>query len=71
LKNIAIGLYVVKRKFLLKLRKNKFMDVPDFINKLIKIKKKVMSFPLHEEWIDVGTKDNLKIAIKKIKYLEK
>lgn len=69
--NIAIGLYVVKRKFLLNLKKNKFMDVPDFINKLIKIKKKVMSFPLHEEWIDVGTKDNLKIAIKKIKYLEK
>lgn len=69
--NIAIGFYVVKRKFLINLKKNNFMDVPNFINKLIKLKKKVMSFPLHEEWIDVGTKENLKLAIKKINSLEK
>lgn len=69
--NIAVGIYIIKRKFLLMLKKNKFMDVPQFINKMIKNKKKVMSFPLHEEWIDIGTKENLKTAKKKFHLLAK
>lgn len=63
--NISIGIYVIKTKLLKLLKKNTYCDVPDFINLLIKKKKKVMSFPLYENWIDIGNLENLKIARKK------
>ena len=42
------------------------MDMPDFINLLIKRGKKIFSFPLKDNWIDVGTKKNLKLSKKYI-----
>lgn len=65
IQNISIGIYVIKTELIKILKKNKYCDTPDFINLLIKKKKKVMSFPLHENWIDIGNVDNLKIARKK------
>ena len=65
IQNISIGIYVIKKDLLKLLKKNTYCDVPDFINLLIRKKKKVMSFPLYEKWIDIGNLENLKIARKK------
>lgn len=65
IQNISVGIYVVKTELLNYLNKNQYCDVPNFINLLIKKKKKVMSFPLHENWLDIGNIENLKLARKK------
>lgn len=65
IQNISIGIYVIKTNLIKFLKKDQYCDVPDFINLLIKKKKKVMSFPLHEKWIDIGNIDNLKAARKR------
>ena len=62
--NISIGIYAFKTAILKNLKKNKYCDVPTLINKIIKNKKKVVSFPLHENWIDIGDLHKLKIAKK-------
>ena len=63
--NINAGIYIINPK-VLKLLKLKKMDMPDFINLLIKRGKKIFSFPLKDNWIDVGTKKNLKLSKKYI-----
>ena len=37
----------------------------DLIKKILKSKKKVISFPIYEHWEDLGTKSNLNSARKK------
>ena len=36
----------------------------DLINKLINSKKKIFGFPVHENWLEIGDKENLDIAQK-------
>jgi len=67
IQNISVGIYVVKTDLLKYLNKNEYCDVPTFINRLIKKKKEIMSYPIHEDWIDVGTKENLRLAKMKFK----
>ena len=64
IQNISIGIYAFKTIILKNLKKNKYCDVPTLINRIIKNKKKVVSFPLHENWIDIGDIQKLKIAKK-------
>ena len=61
--NVSTGIYAIKIKNLKYLKQNTYCDMPDFINFLINKKKKVISFPIHEKWIDYGDKRNLKITI--------
>tara|TARA_B100001093_G_scaffold510428_1_gene576308 strand:+ start:195 stop:1232 length:1038 start_codon:yes stop_codon:yes gene_type:complete len=63
--NINAGIYVINPK-VLTLLKHKKIDMPDFINLLIKNKKKIFSFPLNDNWIDIGTKKNLNFSKKMI-----
>ena len=57
--NVNAGVYVVNHKLLRLLKKNKYMDMPDFIEKLLKKKKKINIFPLHEKWKDIGNPKDL------------
>ena len=59
---ICSGAYVMDVKFLDKLKKNSRLDMPDLIKKLINDKNKVLSYPIFEPWIDIGTHDNYKKA---------
>ncbi len=61
---INSGIYVINPN-LLKLILNKKLQMTDFINFLIKKKKKVSYFPIFENWLDVGNKKDLKKIIKK------
>ena len=59
-KYVNAGVYAFNKKALNHLKINKYMDVPDFINSLISKKFKVNAFALHEDWNDIGLKENLK-----------
>ncbi len=62
--NINTGIYVLSPKVLKFLDKNR-EDMPDFLEKLRKKKKKVIAYPIYENWIDIGTKPNLQNSKKK------
>ena len=55
---INAGVYVIKSKFIKNLKKE-HLDVTDFFKKLVKGKKKITAFALHENWNDIGIKENL------------
>ena len=66
LENIVIGIYVLKKstmQLLKKFKKNN-IDMPEFINFLIKKKKKIVPFPFVEKWFDIGNIKNLNDAKK-------
>ena len=62
-----LGVYVIDQKLIKKKKKNSYINMPDFIKGLLKEKIKINCHYVYEDWVDYGTKDNLKIARKKYK----
>ena len=48
------GIYLLSPEVLNNIPKNKFYDMPTLFDELINQKKKVVSFPIHEYWLDIG-----------------
>ena len=59
---INAGIYVISPKLLTEIEYNKYLDMPDFIQMLLKQNKTVYTFPIHEYWIDVGQHHSLEAA---------
>ena len=53
------GIYMLNKKIVDLIPKNKKIDMPDIISKAIKLKKKVNAFYVFEKWFDYGTKENI------------
>ena len=51
------GIYLIKREMLNLIPENTFYNATDLIELLISQKKKVVRFPIHGYWIDIGNKD--------------
>ena len=51
---INAGIYVIERELLAELKRNEYLDMPDFINHVKDSNNKVGIYPLHEEWEDIG-----------------
>lgn len=64
---INIGAYVFNPDVIKFLKKPKFISMVEFINKLIKKKRKVLSFETEELWFDIGTPKDLKKFNKSIR----
>ena len=45
-----------------KIKKNSRLDMPDLIKSLIIDKNKVLSYPIYEPWLDIGTHENFEKA---------
>ncbi len=58
--NIASGIYLFKSKVLKNFNKVNRIDMPEFLNKLLKNNYNVGVFPIYEKWIDIGTPKSLK-----------
>ena len=58
---INAGVYVISPEILDSIPKNKFYNMTDVITPLLN-QKKVVSFPIHEYWIDVGQPEHLELA---------
>ncbi len=59
---VNAGIYVLSPKVLEKIPKNQFYDMPTLFDELIKEKQKVLSFPIHEYWLDIGRLDEYEKA---------
>lgn len=51
---VNAGIYMLSPEILTMIPKNKFFDMPTLFEALIKEKKKTISFPIHEYWLDIG-----------------
>jgi len=51
---VNAGIYVLSPKVLEYIPSNIFYDMPTLYNDIIKHNKKVISFPIHEYWLDIG-----------------
>ena len=56
---VNAGIYVIDKNILRGLKKNKRLMMNDFITHLIKRNKSILSYPIHENWIDIGNKLDL------------
>ena len=41
---------------------NKYLDMPDFIDYCNKHNKRLIVYPVHEYWLDIGRKESLEMA---------
>jgi dTDP-glucose pyrophosphorylase len=63
------GIYLIKREMLNLIPKDTFFNATDLIELLISQNKKVVRFPLHGYWIDIGNKDEYAKAQDIVKHL--
>jgi dTDP-glucose pyrophosphorylase/predicted transcriptional regulator len=56
---VNAGVYVINPNLLKVVKKNSYLDMPDFLKKLISKKKKLIVFPLHEQWKDLQKPNDL------------
>ena len=59
---VNAGVYVISPSFLRLMEKGEQYDMPDLLISAIKAQNKVVAFPLHEYWLDVGHPDSLQQA---------
>ena len=59
---INAGIYVIDPSINTLIKKNNYLDMPDLINLSTKNNKKIVIFPVHEYWLDIGRHENLKEA---------
>jgi dTDP-glucose pyrophosphorylase len=63
---VSAGINILSSKLIKEIKKNNHLSMIDFINSQSK-KKKIGIFPMHEEWVDIGNKENLIIARQKFR----
>ena len=59
---VNAGIYVLSSTAFEFIPKNEFFDMPTLFNILIEKEKKVLSFPIHEYWLDIGRIEEYKKA---------
>ena len=59
---VNAGIYVLSPNIFEFIPKNEFFDMPTLFNILIEKEKKVLSFPIHEYWLDIGRIEEYKKA---------
>ena len=65
---INAGVYVINPKLMKKLVAHRALNMTDFFSSMIAQSEKVVAYPLHEKWLDVGRHEDLleaeKLALK-------
>jgi NDP-sugar pyrophosphorylase family protein len=56
---ISSGIYVINTDVLDRVLFDGYLDMPDFLLKCLNLDVKVVAFPIHEYWIDIGRKETL------------
>jgi dTDP-glucose pyrophosphorylase len=64
------GIYIVKRELLNRIPKNSFYNATDLMEQLIEDGGKLISFPIHQYWLDIGKPEDFEKAKSDIKRLE-
>jgi dTDP-glucose pyrophosphorylase len=61
---INAGIYVINPKSIVRFERENFKNMTDFFSIMISQSKKVIAYPLHEQWLDVGRHEDLEKAQK-------
>jgi dTDP-glucose pyrophosphorylase len=64
--NINAGVYVFDPKLLKIIDRNEHMDMSTVFERLIQSNYRVIAFPIHEQWLDIGRPEELKIALESV-----
>ena len=64
------GIYLLKKSIISEIPKNKHYDATNFVKKLVKKKYKVITYPTHDYWMDIGSIEDYKQANEDIKNLD-
>ena len=59
---VNAGIYVVKPDILDLIEDNKYLDMPDFIGYCNVHNKRLIVYPVHEYWLDIGKPESLEKA---------
>jgi len=55
--NINAGIYILNTSIIKNIKFKKNINMVDVINQIKKIKRKVIVYPIHENWTDIGTRE--------------
>lgn len=66
----SAGIYLIKTEMLKLIPKNQFYNATDLMEKIIELKKKLVYFPIHGYWLDIGQHDDYLKAQEDIKHLK-
>ena len=64
----SAGIYAINPNTLKAVTKNKYLDMPDLIAKLIKKNDDVKMFPFFDLWVDLGRPEDFQLATKNYKF---
>ena len=56
---VSAGIYVIESSCFSQIPLNKFFDMPEFFEVMMKSQENVRAFPIHEYWLDIGREDDL------------
>ena len=57
---VNAGIYILNKNLIKRIKKNKSIDMTNFLLYLKKNKKKVIIFPIHEVWKDIGRPSDIR-----------
>ena len=64
------GIYLMKRELIDLIPKNQFFNATDLMDVLIKSDKKLITYPLHKYWLDIGKHEDFKKAKEDVVHLD-
>ena len=62
---VSAGIYVLNKLMVRRFKKNKKINMPEFLTNQIKSKRKINVFPINEFWLDIGHLQDFQAATKK------
>ena len=64
--NVNSGIYVLDPKTFNLLEKGAYCDMPNLLKKIKEHNNRVVAFPMHEDWLDLGRHNDLNKANQKL-----
>jgi NDP-sugar pyrophosphorylase family protein len=60
---VSMGIYIFEPTILKYIKKGKYLDIPDLINKLLKNRERVKNYVSDDYWLDIGRKEDYEKAV--------
>lgn len=64
------GIYIIKSRLLKMIPKNEFYDITDFMERILEMNLKLITYPINGYWLDIGNHDDYKRAQEDIKHIK-
>jgi NDP-sugar pyrophosphorylase family protein len=68
---VSMGVYVFEKRVLDWIPPKRYLDFPDLIQRLLRSKEKIVCFPSHDFWLDIGRHEDYEEAQKEFQKMRK